>query len=182
MIEKEVPMDHAHSRQGGIISGLLFVGMVVFMAIFVAGVVITRTVHVRSIDNENGTDVAIDTPGGRLNIRARDHMNPAITGIPVYPGSYRASDGGANIEWTSKDGDSDKNLYVIGGEFRTKDSVSQVVDFYRQQLPSLMIVSRDFRSTHLEYKEGGLRRIISIEEHGDETRIAVASIGDRASN
>ena len=134
------------------------------------------------MNSENGTDVAIDTPGGRLNIRAHDHMNPAINGVPVYPGSYRADDGGANIEWMSKDGNSDKNLYVIGGEFRTNDSVSQVVDFYRKQLPSLMIVSRRDESARLEYKDGGMQRIISIEEHHGETRIGVASIGDRASN
>jgi hypothetical protein len=170
------------SRQGGIISGLLFVGMVVFLALLFAGVIVTRTVHIREADGAYGTDVAIDTPGGRLNIRARDHMNTAINGVPVYPGSYRAKHGGAQIEWTSKDGDTDKNLYVIGGEFRTRDSVSQVVDFYRQQLPSLMIVSRHNESARLEYKEGGMQRIISIEEHGDETRIGVASIGDRASN
>jgi hypothetical protein len=170
------------SRHGGIVSGLLFAGMVVFMALFLVGVVVTRTIHVKSIDNENGTEVAIDTPGGRLNIRAHDHMNPAINGVPVYPGAYREDDGGANIEWTSKDGDSDKNLYLIGGEFRTRDSVSQVVEFYRRQLPSLIIVSRRHESARLEYKDGGLQRIISIEDHNGETRIGVASIGDRASN
>lgn len=170
------------SRQGGIISGLLFAGMVVFIALFLVGVVVTRTIHVRSVHTDDGGEVAIDTPGGRLNIRAHDHMNPAINGVPVYPGAYRADDGGANIEWASKDGRSDKNLYIIGGEFRTKDSVSQVVGFYRRQLPSLIIVSRRNESARLEYKDGGLQRIISIEEHHGETRIGVASIGDRASN
>lgn len=175
-------MEHPDSRRGGIISGLLFVGMVVFLAMLVAGVVVMKTVRVRTIDGANGTDVAIDTPGGRLNIRARDHMNPALTGIPIYPGAYRANDGGANIEWNSKDGASDKGLYVIGGEFRTKDSASEVVEYYRRQLPSLMIVSENDRSTRLEYKEGGIRRIISIDERGGETRIGVASIGGRESN
>lgn len=175
-------MKHPASRHGGVISGLLVAGMVVFLALWAVGIIVTRTVHVRTINGENGTDVAIDTPGGRLNIRARDHMNPAINGVPVYPGAYREDDGGANFEWTSKDGDSDKNLYVIGGEFRTRDSASQVVDFYRRQLPSLMIVSRDNQSTRLEYRDGGIRRIISIDEHDGETRIGVASIGGRASN
>jgi hypothetical protein len=182
MIEKEVPMQQRNSRQGGIISGLLFAGMVVFMTLFVLGVVVTRTIHVKSLHTDDGGEVAIDTPGGRLNIRAHDHMNPAINGIPVYPGAYRADDGGANIEWASSDGRSDKNLYIIGGEFRTSDSVSQVVEFYRRQLPSLMIVSRHNESARLEYKDGGMQRIVSIEERHGETRIGVASIGDRASN
>ena len=175
-------MQHPDSRQGGIIAGLLFAGMVVFMALFLVGVAVTRSIHVRSVNSEDGTDVAIDTPGGRLNIRAHDHMNPAINGVPIYPGAYRADDGGANIEWASKDGHHDENLYIIGGEFRTRDSVSQVVEFYRRQLPSLMVISRRDESARLKYKEGGMQRIISIEERDDETHIVVASIGDRASN
>ena len=171
-----------NSRKGGIISGLLFAGMVVFMALFISGVVITRTIHVKHVNTDDGGEVAIDTPGGRLNIRAHDHMSPAINGVPIYPGAYRADDGGANIEWTSSDSNSDKNLYIIGGEFRTNDSVQQVVEFYRRQLPSLMIVSRRNESARLDYKDGGLQRIISIEERHGETRIGVASIGDRASN
>jgi hypothetical protein len=70
----------------------------------------------------------------------------------------------------------------LGGEFRTKDSAAQVVEFYRKQLPGLLIVSERDRSTRLEYVEGGIRRIVSIREENGETRIAVASIGGRASN
>ena len=175
-------MKKPDSRRGGIISGLLFTALVVFLALWVAGVIVTKTVHVRTMDGTNGTDVAIDTPEGRLSIRARDHMNPAITGVPVYPGAYRAKDSGANIEWNSRDGDTDKNLYVIGGEFRTRDSASQVVEFYRRQLPNVMIESGHDRATHLEYKANGIRRMISIDERDGETRIAVASIGGRESN
>jgi hypothetical protein len=53
-------------------------------------------------------------------------MNPALTGVPVYPGAYRTKDGGANIEWSSKDGGSDKNLYVIGGERRRQIHAARI--------------------------------------------------------
>jgi len=170
------------SRQGGIIAGLFFAGMVVFFALLLAGVVVTRTVHVRSADGDHRTNVDIDTPAGRLYIRAGNNMNTSTDGVPVYPGAFSVKNGGANFEWNSKDGDSDKSLSVIGGEFRTSDSVSQVVDFYRRQLPSLMIVSRHSGYVRFEYKDGGFRRIVSIEDHGGETRIGFASIADRASN
>lgn len=45
-----------------------------------------------------------------------------------------------------------------------------------------MIVDEDDRSTRLEYKKGGIQRIVSIEEKNGETRIGVASAGGRASN
>ncbi len=174
------PLDRRH---GGIISGLLFAGMTIFLLLLVAGVIVMKTVRVRTTDGTNGHDVSIDTPAGRLSIRARDNMNPALAGVPVYPGAHRTNDsGGANIEWSSADGATDKNLYVVGGEFRTKDSPSDVVEFYRRQLPSVMVVSERDRTTRLEYKEGGIRRIIVITEKYGETRIGVASIGGRESN
>jgi hypothetical protein len=180
---KEIGMKHLQSRRGGIISGLLFAGMMVFLVMLLAAVVVTRSVHVKSIDGINGRDVAILVPGGRLSIRTRDHMDPAIVGVPVYPGASRTDDsGGAHFEWSSSDGRTDKNLYVVGGEFHTKDPASDVVEFYRRQLPSLMIVSEKDNDTRLEYKDGGIKRIISIHEKNGETRIGVASVGGRESN
>ncbi len=176
-------MERLNPRHGGIVSGLLFAGFVVFVVMFVAGTIAFKTVRVRSLDGPNGADVAIETPAGRLNIRARDHMSTALAGIPVYPGSYRVKEsGGANIEWSSNDGRSDKNIYLVDGDFRTKDSARKVVEYYRSQLPSLMIISENDRSTQLEYKHGGIQRIISIDEKDGETRIGVASIGGRESN
>lgn len=182
MLQKEAFMTVSDSRRGGIIAGLLFAGVMAFLVMVFAGVIVTKTVHVATSDGATGTDVSIDTPGGRLNIRARDHMDPAITGVPVYPNARRVKEsGGANIEWSSADGDTDKSLYVVGGEFRTDDPVQDVVDFYRRQRPSLMVVTED-ESTRLEYKDGGIQRIISIWRKDGETRIGVASIGSRASN
>ncbi len=170
-------------RRGGIISGLFFAAMFALLALFALGIFVMKTVRVSTSDGAHGTDVFIDTPGGRVNIRARDHMSPAAAGVPVYPGAERVKgSGGASVEWNSADGRSDKSIYVVGGEYRTKDSVERVVDFYRDQLHSLMIVSEDNRSTRLEYKEGDLRRIISISEKDGETRIGVASMGGSESN
>lgn len=176
-------MTSSDSRRGGIIAGLLFAGVVVCIAMVVGGIVVTKTIRVRSHEGSGSEDIAIDTPGGRLNIRTRDDMNPALAGVPIYPGAWRVNgSGGANIEWNSADGRRDKGLYIIGGEFRTHDSAREVLDFYRRQLPNLLIVSERDRHTELEYREGGIKRIISITEKNDETRIGVASIGGRESN
>ena len=154
----------------------------VFMALLVAGVVVTKSVRVRTAEGVSGKDISIDTPGGHLNIRARDRMNPEVVGIPVYPGAWRANGaGGASFEWNSSDGDR-KDLSIVGGEYRTNDSAREVLAFYRKQLPSLMIVSEKNHATELEYKDGGIKRIISISDHDGETRIGVASIGGRESN
>jgi hypothetical protein len=161
----------------------LTAGLVILLLFVLGGIFIAKTVRVRSTRGVNGQDVAIETPAGRLNIRARENMNPDIGGVPVYPGAARTNDsGGASFEWSSSDGATDKNLYVVGAEFRTPDSPEKVVEFYRAQLPSVMIVNERHGSTHLEYKDGGIQRIIAIREQDGETRIAVASVGGRASN
>jgi hypothetical protein len=176
-------MKRSDSRRGGIISSLLSLAMIVLLVIVIGGIFVTKSIRIHETKGTNGSDVAIETPEGRLNIRTRDNMNPAITGVPIYPGASRTKDsGGANFEWSSNKGDTDKNLYVIGGEFVTRDSASKVVEFYRNQLPNVMIVSKPGETTRLEYEQASIQRIISIDESGGETRIKVASIGGRASN
>lgn len=178
-------MDCGTPRSGGVLSAVLFAGMLVFVLMLIAGSVALKTVHVHATERDagaGGADVSIDTPAGRLNIRARDRMNPALAGIPIYPGATREDSGGASIDWNSSRNNSDKSLYVLGGGFRTTDPARKVVDYYRSQLPNLLIVAENDRGTRLEYRDGGIRRIIVIHESGGETRIGLASIGSRESN
>jgi hypothetical protein len=175
-------MQSVRCRRGGIISALIFFCLIIGLAAMVGGIVITKTVRVHTGAGVSGNDLAIETPGGRLDIRTHDTMNPGLAGIPIYPGATRMPDsGGANIEWTSRDGGGD-SLYVMAGEFRTHDAARDVRDFYRRQLPSLIVVSEKGRNTDFEYQKGGIRRIISIHEKNDGTRIGVATIGSRESN
>ncbi|HVW11826.1 MAG TPA: hypothetical protein VHC90_24760 [Bryobacteraceae bacterium] len=176
-------MQSARSRRGGIISTLLFICLIAGIAAVISGIVVTKNIEVRTDTGLSGHDVAIETPGGRLDIRTHETINPALAGIPIYPGATRIPDsgGGANVEWTSEDGHGD-GLYFMAGEFRTPDSARDVVDFYRKQLPNLIVISEKGHNTELEYRGGGMRRIISIHERDDGTRIGVATIGGRESN
>lgn len=177
-------MQSARSRRGGIISTLLFICLIVAIAAAISGIVVTKNIRIRTDTGVSGHDVAIETPGGRLDIRTHETINPALAGIPIYPGATRISDsgGGANIEWTSQDGHDDNSLYLMAGEFRTSDSTRDVLDFYRRQLPNLIVLSEKEHHTELEYRGGGIRRIISIRETDDGTRIGVATVGGRESN
>ncbi|HEU5021338.1 MAG TPA: hypothetical protein VFT60_05590 [Bryobacteraceae bacterium] len=172
-------MQSARSRRGGIISAVIFACLIVGLAAIVGGIIVTKNIRIHTSHH----NVAIETPGGRLDIHTHDGMDPALAGIPIYPGATRLSDsgGGANIEWTSANGDGD-SLYVMAGEYRTQDSARDVLDFYRRQLPNLIVVSERGRDTDLEYRKGGIRRIIAIREKHDGTRIGVATIEGRESN
>ncbi len=172
-----------HTRRGGILSTLLFIFLAIIALLVVGGLYVARNVHVETREHNGGDDVAIETPAGRINIRAHENLDPATLGLPLYPGAKRTKDtGGATFEWTSADGKTDKGLAVSGGSLLTPDPPSKVLAWYRAQLPNWVIVTERDGSTRFEFKEGGQKRIVAIQEKNDGTHIGVATVGDPASN
>jgi len=145
---------------------------------------VANNVKVVTAHRSGGDDVAIDTPAGRINIRAHKNLDPATLGVPIYPDAKRSREGGgASFEWTSSDGTSDKAMAVAGGEYVTSDSVEKVQAWYHEHLPNWVVsTDRHDENAHFELNEGGYKRIIAIREKGDGTHIVVATIGEPASN
>jgi hypothetical protein len=170
-------------NRGGILSGLLFTFVACIVLAIVAGLYVARNVRVQTTHRNGGDDVSIDTPGGRLQIRAHDDLNPVAVGLPIYPGATRTKDsGGATFEWDSADGKEEKGLSVAGASLFTPDSSSRVLEYYRTQLPNWLVVTERDGSTRFELKKGGYKRIIAIHQKGDGTYIGIASVGEPASN
>jgi len=175
-------MKKSNPRRGGILGTLLVIVAVVVVAAVCAGVYVARNVRVVTEDRKHGADVNIETPVGAMHFRAHENLDPSKLGVPVYPGARREQDsGGASFEWVPNDGDG-KNLAVAGGSFQSDDRPDAVLAYYRKQLPSWILVTDRHGETRLELKEGGSKRIVSIQERNGGTRIGVASIGEPASN
>lgn len=104
--------------------------------------------------------------------------------MPLYPGATRPgkSGGGASVEWTSSDGKDDKGVAVAAGEFFTTDPPDKVLAWYRARLPNWVIATGEDGISHLELREGGYKRVVVIKRKSDGTHIAVASVGEPASN
>ena len=92
-------------------------------------------------------------------------------------------DGGGNavFEWSSNRNGRDKGFAVSAQDMITDDSVRQVADFYRRQLPN-WLVTKEGREVKMELQDGGYKRIIAIEAKRDGTHIGVASFGQAAAN
>jgi hypothetical protein len=167
-------------RHGGILGGLLITGLVIAGVAVCCAVYVVRNVHVReSASHEN---VSIEIPGGRFEIHGKEKIDPSALGIPIYPGATWTRDsGGASFEWVADDDRDSKGFSVAGGAYVTQEPVDKVVDYYRQQLPSWIIVHR---GSHTEFKlqEGGYTRIVGISQRRGETHIGVAAIGKPAAN
>ena len=178
------PTSCHNSRRGGIISGLLSIFGVLILIAVAGGFYLARNVSVQATHRDNGESVQISVPGGRLNVQADDRVSPAALGAPLYPGAQRKPDstGGASVRWTSNDGDDDKGVGVAGGEFVTEDSPGRVLAWYREQLPSWVMVEEKGSVVHFELKKGAQKRLVSIHGKSDGTHIAIIAIGEPASN
>src|SRR6185312_9156284 len=86
------PMQSARSRRGGIISALIFACLIAGLAAIVGGIVVINNIRIHTSHH----NLAIETPGGRLDIYTHDTMDPALTGIPIYPGATRMPDSGGS--------------------------------------------------------------------------------------
>jgi hypothetical protein len=174
-------------RHGGIGSALLLTLLVIVCVAIVGGLYIARqvvrNVSVHATDHDGGADVSLDTPAGHLNVRARDTAAVSVPGVPVYPGARPKKDsgGGAVVEWNSTYGP-EKGVSVSASETITDDPASKVEAWYKDQLPNWTIVHERDGAFHMELREDGYKRIVSIEEKHDGTHIGVASVGEPASN
>jgi hypothetical protein len=174
-------MRTGNSRRGGVLFGLLAAGLRVFVVITCTGLYIAHNIRVATRDRRDGADVSIDLPGGHFSVRAHDKPGAVVAGVPNYPGARMGENSGGNatFEWSDRHGE--KDFAVTASDMITDDSVDQVADFYRQQLPN-WIVTKKWHEVHMEFHDGGYKRIVSIEAKRDGTHIGVASFGKPASN
>jgi hypothetical protein len=174
--------DSQHFQRGGILFGLLASLVIVVCVLTFTGIYVARNIKVATHERRDGSDVSIDLPGGHFSLHAHEKTGGSLAGIPSYPGARVRDEGGnATFEWSSNRDGRDKGFTVSGQDMITDDSVQQVADFYRKQLPN-WLVTKDGHEVHMEFKDGGYKRMIAIEAKHDGTHIGVASFGQAAAN
>ena len=165
---------------GKIILGILIIGVgaVVMLVFAVRGVV--KNVHVQESGESGQKTVNVDTPFGHVRVHENDQLDPALVGIPIYPGATRSKDkGGAEFQFDG--GDVHKDFTVAGAVYYTGDSLEKVREFYREKFPdwNTKWENGEYR---VETKADGHLRSVAIKREDDRTRIGVASVGPPASN
>ena len=80
----------------------------------------------------SGTSAVAQSAG--LELHANDHASPAEIGLPGYPGAslYKTKDNEATFDLGYSFGDS--HFRLLGANYITTDSPSQVLAFYRKPL------------------------------------------------
>jgi hypothetical protein len=171
------------SQHGGVIASVL---LSVLAALVICGIVLVggglylaRNIEVT--EDRRGDRVNIETPFGSLTVHKRN-IDPKRLGVPVYPGAELRGDhhklASVEFDFGSERGE----VLVAAAEYTTSDPVEKVRDFYRQQLPNWIVMGKRSGGFQIECREGSYKRLIAINEKHGLTHIALASVGEPASN
>lgn len=173
-----------NGRKGGVIASVIlavllagFLGIVLMVS---TGLYIAH--HVRVSGRSLRGDTTVETPFGSVHVRNHGRLDPKQMGVPIYPGAVRCESSRKLASFDFDFGDVHKAFAVSAAAYRTSDSVEQVTDFYRDQLPHWLVSQKGDGYMRLSFTKGGYKRFVAIYEDDGETRIALASVGEPASN
>jgi len=172
-----------NNRRGGVLASALLMALVLG-ALSIAALVGTGIYvadHTRVTESDARGVTAIETPFGSIHVRDNARLDPKHMGVPIYPGAVRR-EGRKSASLSVDFGDIHRGFAVSAAEYRTSDSVERVTDFYREQLPHWLISQKEDGGVQLSLTKHGYKRMVVICEDDGETRIALASVGEPASN
>jgi hypothetical protein len=171
-------------RRGGALAGImlmvLMIGVVGIAALVTTGLYVADRVRVSERDTPEETTV--ETPFGSVHVRENSRFDPKHMGVPIYPGATRDDDSRKLASFRFDFGDVHKAFAVSAATYRTSDSIDRVTDFYRGELPHWLISQKEDGGLQLSFTRHGYKRFVAICEDDGETRIALASVGEPASN
>ncbi len=157
--------------------GLLAAALALVCLAVIAVSYIVPNIRVRKQDTAEGGRVRVETPFGSVKVDARKDIGADIGSVPIYPGAEREKKGSGGAMVDLQWGSGEKQLSFAASEYTTHDSVSEVRQWYRNQLPNWHVTEKE-----LVHVEGNLKRIISIKERDGRTRIGIATIGEPGAN
>jgi hypothetical protein len=172
---------------------LLIVGLVLALVIaasvftiYIGVRILSHNVSVREVHSAGGgKEVAISTPVGNLDIHHGASADPALLGLPVYPGAKRmADDGNASVRASFAN---QRLVGVLAAKFETPDSISKVRDFYHNQLNGLatrFVEKNSDGGSVFEIKSPDQEKIVALKPEWYGTRIELVKIifGKNVSN
>lgn len=164
----------------GVLIALLVLALIVICAAaaLIYGVrIISRNV---SVSHNGDRQVSIKTPVGNLGISKGVDVDPALIGLPVYPGAQRMHDDSANLQMDFPGGnDHNVAVGVMAAKFQTPDPLDQVASYYRDQLGN--VITKTTRENGgekitFEIKRPDREKVVSLKTTSSGTEIALVSV------
>lgn len=150
---------------------LLIVALIVIVA--VVGVIysihiISHNVSVSEQQSVSGSkEVSVKTPVGNFHLNTSQQADPAIIGLPVYPGAQKSAD--SNSPRVSLNLPGITSVDVAAVHFATAASIGAVESYYQTQLKGQI--------TKIKSEDSGNRIALEIKRDDDEKIVALKRTG-----
>jgi hypothetical protein len=152
---------------------MVLIPFAAFAGAFVVGAIMLWFIVKRSkivqTETQTGKAVHIEMPIGSLEMRPEANLDPRLAEIPVYPGAMRENPLAAQSVTSAHL--FSRTFQDISATYWTPDSVKQVWEFYRQQLPDWPRNLVDTQGKELIHDESDCVRLIRVSRRGDRTVI-----------
>lgn len=155
---------------------LIFAGAAA--AIFFGVRIISRSVSIRERRTAAGNKVvSINTPVGSLNVRQGGQVDPALIGLPVYPGAVRMKDkDSARVNLTLP---GRETVGLVTAKFQTSDALVKVKSYYQSQLNGQITntATEDFgQKIVFRIKRNHQERVVALKNSGGGTEITLVLV------
>lgn len=152
---------------------MVFIPFAAFGTAFLAGAIglwwVSKRTKISETATASGKAVHVDSPLGTLDVRPEEKLDPRLAQIPTYPGAMPESAGSA--ESVSEVHIGHRTLQEISASYWTPDSVQEVWEFYRQQLPDWPRNLVNAQGKELIQHQTDYVRLVRVSRQGDRTVI-----------
>lgn len=164
----------------GILIALLVLALIVVCAAaaLIYGVrIISQNI---SVSHNGDQQVSIKTPVGNFGVSKGAEADPALIGLPLYPGAQRMHDDSANVQMDFP-GNNNQGVAVgvMAAKFSTPDSLDKVAAYYRNRLGGeISKTTRDNGGEKItfEIKRQDLEKIVALKTTMSGTEIALVRV------
>jgi hypothetical protein len=151
------------------------VPLAAFLVAFLVGAValwaIAKNSTMRETQTKAGTAVHLHTPIGTLDSEPQDKVDPRLARLPLYPGAMRKDP--ATRQTVTRVDLNHGVLEEVSSDHWTPDTVDQVWQFYRAQLPDWPRNLDESMGKELIHPEPDGVRLIRITRQNDRTLIEI---------
>ena len=154
---------------------MALVPVAAFVLAFLVGAIvlwaIAKSSTLTQTQTKAGKALHVHTPIGTLDSEPQEQLDPRLAKLPVYPGAMR--DDPAAAETITRLDFNRGVLQEISSTYWTPDSVNDVWQFYRSQLPTWPRNLDESMGKELIHPEPDGVRLIRVTRHGDRTVIEI---------
>lgn len=144
-----------------------------FLVAFLVGAIalwaIAKNSTITQTQTKAGKAIHVHTPIGTLDSEPQDKLDPRLEKLPVYPGAMREDP--ANAQTVTRMDLNHGVLQEVSSAYWTPDSVNEVWQFYRQQLPDWPQNLVECKGKELIHPEQDGVRLIRVNRQNDRTVI-----------